>query len=111
MTMPTHEARIAKQCITELLAAGYRLAVYDGEEITTEITTDADVIFAAMHTTDEDHIYVYRHGDAKTRKPYGWVFFVYGNEPGVVISDYTTNLESALIATNALADRIMDGEE
>jgi hypothetical protein len=52
------EKLIAKQCIADLLAAGWLVSVNDGEETTVLDSTDPETILAAMFTTDEDYLYV-----------------------------------------------------
>jgi hypothetical protein len=57
--------------------------------------------------TDDDRLFVYKVDGPKGRRDwFGWVFFVYGNDGYDVISDYTTNLESSLTATNKLAESL-----
>lgn len=99
------ERRIMKRCVKELLAAGYQLSVFDGEEITVRRSTDRKAILAAMRTTDDDYLYVYQGADKKI----GWVRFVYGNDGPDVICDYTTNLEAALKPVNDYATTFEDG--
>jgi len=100
------EKMIAERCIHDLLAAGYSLSVYDGEETTLRRCTRPTVILAAMATTDEDYLLVHPLGANKPR--IGWVRFIYGNAGWEVINDYTTNLETVLAGTNALADQLAD---
>jgi hypothetical protein len=57
-----------------------------------------------MFTVDEEKLLVRKTANSRTFD--GWVFFVYGNNGPDVINDYTTNLEPALVKTNALADRL-----
>jgi len=87
------EQKIARYCVRQLLAAGYSLSVFDGEEVTIERSKDAATVVNAMNTTDDDYLFVYEDGE-KDRK--GWVRFVYGNDGGDVICDYTTNLDATL---------------
>lgn len=126
------ETRIIKSAIAELLKAGYLLGVHNGEETTIKRSRDARAVLENLQTTDDDYLLVYgpsaqpqRPGELCTDAacpvrvdgiPHahppivriGWVRFVYGNDGWDVICDYTTNLESALESTNALADRIAD---
>lgn len=106
--MQITEEVIIKRAIAELLAAGYSLSVDDGEETTVVRSTDPAVIFAALCTTDEDFLHTH---SGKTQNPnsdaFGWVRLIYGNAEAV-ISDYTTNLEDDLTATNALAESLQD---
>ncbi|MBV8895506.1 MAG: hypothetical protein JO051_03265 [Acidobacteriaceae bacterium] len=87
------EEKIARRCTDALLRAGYLLGVNDGEETTIERSSDANAIFHAMFTTDEDYILVYRKGE---QEHFGWVRFIYGNDGWDVISDYSTNLEPVM---------------
>ena len=77
------ESRIASRAVSALLAAGYWLAVCQG---------------------DEDRIIVYSPSKGRV----GWVYLVYGNDNGeTVITDYTTNLEPHLQNVNAYAETIV----
>lgn len=97
------ERLIAKQCIADLLKAGYEVSVFDGEETTVKRSRDADAIYAAMFTADEDYLHVHNVG---AKDHFGWVRFVYGNDGYDVINDYTTNLETVLADSNKLAREI-----
>ncbi len=100
------ERRIVKKTIDDLLAAGFELAVHDGEEWH-ERTTDRAKLIDAIMNTDEDRLFVYRADGPKGRRDwFGWVFFVYGNDGWDVMSDYTVNLEDTLKPVNALADSL-----
>lgn len=102
------ERRIATAAAKGLVAAGYKIAVHDGEEIALKKTDDVRAILAAMFSTDEDRFYVYQWSgvaDAGWERA-GWVRFIYGNDGWDVIADHTTNLESALQAANELADEL-----
>lgn len=105
------ERLIARQCIADLLAAGFVVSVNDGEETTLAKSTDATAIVGAMFTTDEDWLYLRdtRFPDAPEGH-HAWVRFVYGNSGWDVISDYTTNLEDALKRTLALTDDMQTPE-
>jgi hypothetical protein len=78
------EKQIVIKTVTDLLAAGYKLNVDDG---------------------DDDYLHVYQG-----KKHIGWVRFVYGNDGWDVISDYTCNLEDALKDVHALANAFDDGK-
>jgi hypothetical protein len=95
------ERRIMKRTIKELFASGYQLGVNDGEEVTIRHSTDARAVLAALRTTDDDYLLVYRGDGAQV----GWVRFVYGNSGPDVIADYTTNLETVMRPVEAYADR------
>jgi hypothetical protein len=89
-----------RKAIKAFLDAGYKLSVFDGEEVTLKRSTDAEAIFKALRTTDDDYLFVHR-GEEKPRC--GWVRFVYGNDGYDVISDYTVNLEDVLSPVNDYA--------
>ena len=82
------------------------MAVFDGEEIALEASTDVRAIIAAMFSTDEDYLFAMTPGEDGKLKRAGWVRFIYGNTGFDVINDYTTNLETVLAGTNALADQL-----
>lgn len=103
-SMNPADRAIAKRLIRDLLAAGFTISVNDGGETTVENSTDPKVIFEAMGSTDEDFLYAYKSPVE------GWVRFVYGNEPGYAINDYTTNLEPWMAGVQALSDRLENDE-
>lgn len=105
------ERLVARQCIADLLAAGFVVSVNDGEETTLAKSTDTAAIVAAMFTTDEDWFYLRdtRYPDAPEGH-HAWVRFIYGNSGWDVINDYTTNLEGALKHTLALIDDLQTPE-
>lgn len=86
------EQLIARKCIEALLACGWSLDVNDGEETTVRHSRDADDIFAAMFTTDEDYLIVHKGMGEET----SFVWFIYGNSGWDVISDYGVSLEEVL---------------
>ncbi|ENU1229103.1 MULTISPECIES: hypothetical protein [Enterobacterales] len=98
------EHRIVETAAQGLVDAGFGIAVYDGEELVTEVTHDVSSIMEAMFSTDEEFIYAYDSNG----KHVGWVHLVYGNSGWDVISDNTNNLEDALIAATELAEEIAD---
>jgi hypothetical protein len=97
------EMRIPRAAVKGLLAAGYLITVYDGEEDTLVRSSDAKAILKATRTTDEDYLLA----STASRNDAGWVRFIYGNEGPDVINDYTVNLEDALKGANAIANRYM----
>lgn len=102
------EKKIARSAAEDLIAAGYSVSVYDGEEVTLKESTDIKAILKAMFTTDEDHLYAMAQGEDGKSKRVGWVQFTYGNDGWDVISDNTVNLEDALANTTALAEKLAD---
>jgi hypothetical protein len=81
------EKIIVGKLVEGFLAAGHSLSVWDGEEMTEVEETDAETIYKALASTDEDRLYV--HFDKKAAS-FGWVYLVWGNDHEV-ISDYTTH--------------------
>jgi hypothetical protein len=97
------ERQIAKRTIKEAFADGYKLGVFDGEELTLADCADASKVFAAMFTTDEDWLRFYRDG-----KHVATVYFVYGNDGYDVIADYHVSLDSLMARVQILADKLED---
>ena len=100
------ERQIARSTAKDLIAAGYSVVVFDGEEIALEASKDVGAIIAAMFSTDEDYLFAMTPTEGGAMARAGWVRFIYGNDGWDVINDYTTNLETALAATTALADQL-----
>lgn len=90
MGLPTQEQKNVEQVWDALNAAGYVIDVRDGagEDWT---SLDKDEAVAEVTSCDEGYFVVY-DGDERV----GWVWFVFGNLPAEVVSDYTTNLEPVL---------------
>lgn len=96
------EQEIVTKVVDAMLQAGYCLQtdVLDDPRPTVP-TSDRTEILAEMMAVDDEFLGVY-HGSDRI----GWVRFVYGNDGWDVVSDYTTNLESALAPINAYADTL-----
>jgi hypothetical protein len=116
------EQTIALTAAQALLDAGYTLGVNDGEEVTIHHSKDLDAIQAALFTTDEDYLYVYRHSaghiysDLRGEKhedtrPDFWVRLVYGNDGWDVISDYSIALEKFIGDDTVVVKLITYAEE
>ncbi len=108
MKLTSIESQIITATIYALVSAGFQLSVFDGEETVVSRSTDMVVIQAAMRTTDEDYLYVYRIDDSPH---YGWVRFVYGNDDIEVINDYTTNLEEVMAPVFDMIDEYTQGSK
>lgn len=96
------EHDIAELTLRWLMAAGYTVAVHNGEDehgpfAHGDVASTLDVMFQ----TDEDRLIASKGGIAV-----GWVYFVYGNDGWDVINDYTTNLEDALTPVNAFCKEL-----
>lgn len=97
---------IATYAVDAFLKAGFLLGVNDGCETTITRSRDAAAILAAMFTTDQDRLLVYRHSDDKH---FGWALFVYGNTGWDVINDYTQNIEAVMVDVGAYAQEFEPG--
>lgn len=103
------EKRIAKKTIETMIAAGYFVSVFDGEEVACKYTQDAKVALDAMMACDEEWLRVGMLNpsikpDAKPYKRIGEVFFVYGNDGFDVVNDYSISLEPQMEVVNAYAE-------
>lgn len=96
----TNEKLIVGKLVTDLLAAGYAIDVFDGEEDAIVNSTDASAIFKAMCSTDMDRLDL-----TKNKKHMGWVLLIWGNDADV-ISDYTTNLEAIMKPVNEFVNSL-----
>lgn len=100
------ERVIVEAAAIGLIAGGYKIAVYDGKDVTLEATTDVAAILAAMFTTDEDYFFVYpKDGGKKV----GIVQFVHGNDDWDVIADYSTVLGPELDFAERLSE-VLDNQ-
>lgn len=102
------ERRIAREAVKGLLAEGYAVSVFDGEDVVLANSVDAAAINGAMFGTDSDRLHVKRGGTDKPET--GWVLFIYGNDGWDVIADNTVNIESALKGATELANKIAEDE-
>ncbi len=96
------EEEIARQLITDGIAAGYTIAVHNGEEQFAK-STDVDALVKEMFSVDEEHLIFYKDG-----KRFGWVWMVYGNSGYDVVADYTTNLEPIMEKVDVLSNKYCD---
>jgi hypothetical protein len=95
------EKKIAGKLITDVLAAGYSVSVWNGgDDAEIKLSSDAETIFKAMAASDQDELVIF-----KNNRRCGWIRLVYGNDVDI-ISDYTTNLETVLAGANALANEL-----
>lgn len=98
------ELKIARRVVDDLLAAGYPLGVWDGEDLTLTLCRDADKIMAALRTTDEDDLVVYGKPDSDTRNR-SFVKFTWGEEYDV-INNYGMSVDPIM---QPIADWIEEG--
>lgn len=100
------EMRVVRAVVDALLADGWLVSVDDGEETTVIRSTDADVICAALGTTDEDTLRCRKPASDGKEARNAAVWLVYGNDPWEVICDHSANLTAALAPAEAIADEI-----
>jgi hypothetical protein len=100
------ERQIIVLLVEDILTAGYAITVNNGEEDVLVRSANAEQIFEAMSTTDEEYlglhwsIDTYAHSTAAE-----WIKLVYGNS-GYVISDYSVGVPSRIFGrADALAAR------
>ncbi len=107
-----HDGNLLRALVDELLEQGLSAWVsYDrgwdrkseGGDMDDTLTTDREALLKALGECDEEHLFIGKDG-----KEIGYIFLVYGNSPGELISDYTTNLEKFMAKTNELANRQME---
>lgn len=87
------ERRIVDEIAKALIAKGWLIRVFDGEEFCSKRTQDPVVIQKAIMSTDEDQFFIYPPND---QQAIGWISFVYGNDGFDVASDWTVNLEDLI---------------
>ncbi len=107
--MPDHVHPIDRAIIADivdgLLARGLSISVEDEEGCALRLSRERDAIILALAAADMDWLVVYRPirpgFGPYTRQ--GMVMLVYGNEPGVVVSDYSENPDIAEVVEAAIA--------
>jgi hypothetical protein len=92
------ERRIVRSLVTELLAHGLTLAVFNGEECY-PATNDRQLLYSQLIETDEDIIDV-MSGDIHK----GSIKLTYGNDGFDVMSDWHTCLDTLMPKTLALVE-------
>ena len=95
------EKQIAHKIVSDALAAGYALSVFDGEEYQCEKSMDFDTVFGALFSSDEDVI-EFHLADKKTAS----VILIYGNDGYDVIHDYSPSLGPVLEGATLLSDAL-----
>ena len=75
-----------------ILKHGYSITVNDGEEDVVSKSKNMADIRAALYSTDEDYLYVYKEGK---RTQVGCIYLVYDNSPdgSEVVCDHSTTKE------------------
>jgi hypothetical protein len=100
------ERAIIRTAAQSLIAAGFRLRVWDGGDWGCELTDSLDTIMGAIMATDEESIRVYRLGVTEKWIIHGALVLVYGNDGYDVIADNSVNIEEHLKAASELADSL-----
>jgi hypothetical protein len=104
------EIDVVTRTVDALLAAGWALATYDGEEQRPAVpTTDRAVILAELMEVDDEFLLAYKprqNWDLPVGKSSAFVRFVYGNDGWDVINDYSVSLDPELEAVNTYADSL-----
>lgn len=82
------EARVAERLVRALIAQGYVLSVFDGEEYTVKASGDWASVCRALATTDMDKLIVreahtteHPESGRETRRKVGTITLVWGNAP------------------------------
>jgi hypothetical protein len=83
------ERRAAADLVTNALAAGYSVSVYDGEEWTVKRATNVKTVLEALATTGEDTLRI-RYA---TGEPCGSFWLIWGNarDGSELIADHSDN--------------------
>ena len=104
--LPEHvaddERAIAALIVSELIALGYALSVYDGEAWTVKASTDAREVCAALASTDADEIRVRDVGAVV-----GSVTLIWGNG-NALLSDWSSTATALGSAFNAAVETLAD---
>ena len=93
------EKAIITKLVDHALAAEYFISVWDGEEFAITKSRDRKSVLESIGATECEALVFHDVAD----KHLGQVTLIYGNEPGVVMADYSMSLEEFLIPINAYA--------
>lgn len=96
------EKQIVQAAVEGLVAAGYQVAVFNGEEVAQAPTSDIQSVMQTLFACDEEWLFVYDSSEKRV----GTVVLVYGNDGWDVIADNSINLEPALQQTTILSERL-----
>ena len=97
------ELAIVRKLVTDVIAAGHSITVYDGEDRPVKRSKDVDLILEHAFSVDECWLNIRALGDSGVL---GTVLLVYGNTGWDVISDYHVSLESLLKPANEYAEKL-----
>lgn len=104
----TIERRVVRRAVRALIAAGYHVAVDNGEELSCRYTQRVTDVMAAIQQTDVEWLRVGKPSAITAGKfaRVGTVALVYGNDGWDVLADYSLNLEDVLAPVNEYADTL-----
>ena len=98
------QKREALMYASAAIASGYQVRVNYGDgDWGTDMTDSLYEVRKALFACDEEWLVVYKNGQRV-----GWFFFVYGNEPGVVVNDYHIAMEPIYQACEAKRAKFED---
>lgn len=109
--MREDEKQIIEKIVDDALAKGYEIAIISDGDLMVERTFEKDKVMAGLGECDEEYLHFWESGKADA--PFiGWIFLVYGNEPGVVISDYVDNqkMNDLIEESEKVAANLFGGE-
>lgn len=99
------ELAIVRKLVTDVIAAGHSITVYDGEDRPVKRSKDVDLIMDHAFSVDECWLNIRALRDSGVL---GTVLLVYGNSGWDVISDYHISLENLLKPVNEYAEQLSD---
>jgi hypothetical protein len=101
------EKKIATKIVTDALAAGYAVSVFDGEAYAVQFSKDREIILSGMASTGEDLLSFHTGEGQRHGKSSGSVYLVWGNDCDL-IADHTDNeaMRTLLAGAEALAESL-----
>lgn len=103
----TGERWVVRVLAETLLAKGFSLRVWEGEDWACALTTDLDVVMDNIMSTDEDELCVYKGDGENKPKRIGCVLFVYGNMANEVINNYSENLDQYMGPADEVMEKLL----
>lgn len=92
--MHSLDKKILKHLLDRAIAAGAFVTVHDGEGFCLTYSQDTEKIISVLGSTETDGLYFTKTGKAPVSfgdNRLGIIWLVHGNEPGVIVSDYSDN--------------------
>lgn len=103
------ERAVLRRAVTDLIAAGFVLSVFDGEAMPVNNTTEVRDVMANLGACDEESILVRKRGIGNRPTAFsGSLLLVYGNEGWDVICDNSVSLEIFLTGATELAGALCE---